>query len=63
CRRNTEVSGDVAVLLCAGLVPVGWVFLLPNHTAEHATFMVRMLVAPITIAPLALAWPSMKTRI
>ena len=62
-RRDTDVGRDVAVLLGASLVPVAWIFLLPNHTEMHATFMVRMLVVPIAIAPLALVWPSLKTRI
>jgi hypothetical protein len=55
--RDSEHGRDVLILVSAALVPVAWVFLLPNHTAMHAAFMVRMLVVPISLAPLALCWP------
>lgn len=34
---------------------VAWVLLLPTHTSEHAAFMVRMLIAPISLGFSALA--------
>ena len=57
CERYSERGRDVLILVSAALIPVAWVFLLPRHTYIHATFMVRMLVVPISLAPLALCWP------
>ena len=48
---------DVLILLGAALVPAVWVLLLPNHTYVHAWLMVRLLVVPISLAPVALCWP------
>jgi hypothetical protein len=56
-ERHSEHGRDVLILISAALVPVAWVFLLPRHTFIHAGFMVRMLVVPISLAPLALCWP------
>ena len=56
-KRDNEHGRDVLILVSAALVPVAWVFLLPSHTAIHAVFMVRMLIVPISVAPLALCWP------
>jgi hypothetical protein len=55
--RHSEHGRDVLILISVALVPVAWVLLLPYHTYIHATFMVRMLVVPISLAPLALCWP------
>ncbi|HEX5718538.1 MAG TPA: hypothetical protein VF179_20415 [Thermoanaerobaculia bacterium] len=57
-KRDSEYGRDVLILVSAALVPVAWVFLLPSHTDIHAGFMVRMLIVPISLAPLALCWPS-----
>lgn len=51
---------DRLVLAAAALVPAAWVCLLPSHTYIHATFMVRILVVPISLAPLALFWPRLR---
>jgi hypothetical protein len=56
-RRHSEHGRDVLILVGTALVPVAWVFLLPRHTYIHATFMVRILVVPISLALLALCWP------
>jgi hypothetical protein len=57
-RRFSEAGRDVLILLGCALVPVVWTLLLPNHTAIHAWLMVRLLVVPISLAPVALCWPA-----
>jgi hypothetical protein len=57
-RRDSEPGRDVLILLGCALVPVVWTLLLPNHTAIHAWLMVRLLVVPISLAPVALRWPA-----
>jgi hypothetical protein len=47
---------DLLILIGAALVPVVWVFLMPYHTYIHAAFMARILVVPISLAPIALFW-------
>lgn len=56
-QRRSQYGLDAAILIAAALIPVVWVFLLPRHTYIHAAFMARMLVAPISLAPIALCWP------
>jgi hypothetical protein len=46
----------VVVLLAAAGGPVMWTLFVPTHTAIHARLVVRMLVVPVTLAPLALWW-------
>jgi hypothetical protein len=58
-RRQSACGRDMLILVGAALIPVVWVMLLPQHSYIHATFMVRMFVVPIAIAPLALCWPFM----
>jgi hypothetical protein len=61
--NRREPGGQEAMLLCgAALIPLAWVFVLPRHTYLHTTFMVRMLVATIALAPLALVWPRLGSR-
>jgi hypothetical protein len=55
--RCPERKVDRLVVLAASLIPAAWVLVLPQHTAMHATFMVRILVGSIALAPLALFWP------
>ena len=55
--RRTEGGRDRAVLVAAAVFPAVWVLLLPLHAYIHAPFMVRMLVVPASLAPLALGWP------
>ena len=55
-RRNVN-GQDRAILLALSLVPVGWVLLLPTHTLLHAWFMVRIMIIPIALVPVALWWP------
>ncbi len=55
--RHIERGQDMLILLGASLVPVVWVLLLPRHAYIHAQFIVRMLVVPTSLAPLALCWP------
>jgi hypothetical protein len=57
-RRGSEPGRDVLILLGSALVPVVWVLLLPNHTWVHAWLMVRLLVVPVSLAPVALCWPA-----
>jgi hypothetical protein len=59
--RREERGQDRLLLLAAALVPAVWVCLLPTHTYIHATFMVRILVVPLSLAPLALLWPRART--
>jgi hypothetical protein len=35
------------------------VLILPTHTLLHAWFMVRILIIPISLVPVALWWPKM----
>jgi hypothetical protein len=58
--RHSERGRDMLILVGAALVPAAWVCLLPSHTYIHATFMVRILVVPISLAPLALCWPPVR---
>jgi hypothetical protein len=55
--RHTAPGRDVLLLAGVALIPVAWVFALPQHMNTHAQFMVRILVIPISLAPLALIWP------
>jgi hypothetical protein len=55
--RSSGSGGDVLLLVGAALIPVAWVLALSRHTYLHAGFMVRILVVPISLAPLALLWP------
>ena len=57
-ERRTECGRDVLFLVVLALAPAAWVVLLPNLTYIHATFIVRILVVPISLALLALCWPS-----
>jgi hypothetical protein len=59
-ERHSDYGLDLLTLCGAALIPAIWVLVLPNHTAIHGSFMVRMLVAPISLAPLALLWPRAK---
>jgi hypothetical protein len=56
-RRKREDGRDVLFLVGASLIPAAWVLLLPLHAYIHAPFMVRILMVPVAIAPLALCWP------
>jgi len=55
--RRLEGNIDRLIVLAASLIPVAWVLVLPQHTVIHATFMVRILVGSIAMAPLAVFWP------
>ena len=57
-RRESALGRDVLILIGAALVPVVWALLLPNHTYVHSWLMVRLLVVPISLAPVALFWPA-----
>jgi hypothetical protein len=56
-ERRTQHGGDVLSLVILALALAAWVVLLPNLTYIHATFIVRILVVPISLALLALCWP------
>jgi hypothetical protein len=55
--RRSSYGQDVLILVAAALAPAVWVLLMPRHTYIHAGFMVRILVVPIALAPVALFWP------
>jgi hypothetical protein len=55
--RHTAYGHELLLLASAALTPVAWVLFMPNHTVIHADFMVRMLVVPVSLAALVLAWP------
>ncbi len=55
--RHSLAGRDVLLVAGAAAVPAAWVTLLPTHTYIHAVLVVRMLVVPISLAPLALLWP------
>jgi hypothetical protein len=55
-RRKGEENTDRFVLLAAALIPIVWACVLPQHTSSHATFMVRILVVPLSLSPLAFFW-------
>jgi len=57
-QRRTAEGRDVLFLIGLSLLVVVWVLILPSHTLMHASFMVRMMVVPISMALAALAWPS-----
>lgn len=61
-QRRGQYGLDVTILIAAALIPMVWVFLLPRHTYIHAAFMVRMLVAPISLGLIALCWPYAAAR-
>jgi hypothetical protein len=57
-RHRREVQGrDVLFLSAFALLPALWVLLVPTHTLIHASFMVRMMVVPISLSAAALLWP------
>ena len=57
-RRRHDLHGrDVLFLSAMALLPALWVLALPSHTLIHASFMVRMMVVPISLAAAALLWP------
>ena len=56
-NRGEALVADELMLFGASLVTAVWVFFLPRHTATHAAFMVRLLIIPISLAPMALTWP------
>jgi hypothetical protein len=58
-QRHTANCQDLAIILALSLVPVAWVLILPTHTLLHAWFMVRILIIPISLVPVALWWPKM----
>jgi hypothetical protein len=60
--RESAAGRDLLILLGSALVPAVWVLLLPNHTYVHAWLMVRLLVVPISLAPVALCWPRWSGR-
>jgi hypothetical protein len=60
--RKSDHGRDVLFLVGAALVPAAWVLLLPLHAYIHAPFMVRMLLVPASLAPLALCWPRPSRR-
>jgi hypothetical protein len=47
---------DVAAIFLAACIPVAWILLLNQHTYIHAGFMVRILVVPLSLAPLPFLW-------
>jgi hypothetical protein len=55
-RSRSRHRLDAFVILGAALIPVVWILFLPTHTYLHAGFMVRILVAPIALTPVALLW-------
>ena len=57
-QRRTIQGRDVLFLVGLTLIPAVWVLILPNHTFQHTSFMVRMMVVPISLAVAALVWPS-----
>jgi hypothetical protein len=56
-NRGRADGRDRLLLLLATMVPFVWVLLLPRHTYIHAPFMARILIVPISLAPLAVFWP------
>lgn len=56
--RDRDHGRDRLVILGAALIPAAWVLILPNHTYIHAGFMVRILIIPVALAPVALFWPA-----
>lgn len=55
-RRSSLLGRATLLLLALTLIPVAWVLLLPWHTYVHASFMARMLPAPISLSVLAAWW-------
>ena len=55
-RRDVRVR-DLIFLGALALLPALWVLLVPTHTLIHASFMVRMMVVPISLAAVGLLWP------
>ncbi|MFL5606708.1 MAG: hypothetical protein ACJ8AD_09705 [Gemmatimonadaceae bacterium] len=56
-QRRTVEGRDVLFLVGLTLLPAVWVLILPNHTFMHTSFMVRMMVVPISLSSVALMWP------
>jgi hypothetical protein len=47
-KERRQLSDFLAHLVGASGIVV-WVLLLPTHTSEHASFMVRMLIVPVSL--------------
>jgi len=63
-RHRHDVAGrDVIFLSALALLPALWVLAVPSHTLIHASFMVRMMVVPISLAAAALLWPVRAVRL
>src|SRR5205823_5404039 len=60
-HRHDVVGRDVIFLSALALLPSLWVLVLPGHTLMHASFMVRLMVVPISLAAVALLWPAGET--
>lgn len=56
-HRHDAQGRDVIFLSALALLPALWVLVVPNHTLIHASFMVRMMVVPISLTAAALLWP------
>jgi hypothetical protein len=55
-NRYNPFGTDVTALLLIASIPLLWILLLQTHTYIHADFMVRILVVPLSVAPLPLLW-------
>ena len=56
-RATLRARSDIAAFAVgAAIVVVCWVQVLPQHTAFHGAFMVRILIVPIALSWAALIW-------
>ena len=57
-HRRDFKGQDLAIILALSLVPVGWVLILRTHSFLHPWVMVRIMIIPISLVPVALWWPT-----
>lgn len=55
-RMDRHAVSDVLALAVGPTLVVAWSLMLPNHTYDHAWFMVRVLIVPIALGGAALSW-------
>jgi len=55
-NRHNQFGKDAAAMVLIASIPLLWILLLQTHTYIHAEFMVRILVVPISLAPLPFLW-------
>lgn len=61
-RRDRRAVSDLLAFSLGPIVVVAWSLALPNHTADHGWFMVRMVMAPIALGVAAVWWQLLASK-